>query len=144
MTVTEFTPFASSLGGALIGVAAVMLMALNGRIAGISGIVGRLLPPYAGADPIGAACIVLGLIASPLLYQAATGAPVVQTVSDQGGLMAVAGLLVGFGTATGGGCTSGHGVCGIARLSPRSVVATVTFMATGFATVYLMRHVIGG
>jgi len=144
MTVTEFTPFASSLGGALIGVAAVMLMTLNGRIAGISGIVGRLLPPYAGADPVGAACIVLGLIASPLLYQAATGAPVVQTVSDQGGLMAVAGLLVGFGTATGGGCTSGHGVCGIARLSPRSVVATVTFMATGFATVGLMRHVIGG
>ena len=144
MTVTEFTPLASSLGGALIGVAAVMLMALNGRIAGISGIVGRLLPPYAGADPIGAACIVLGLIASPLLYQAATGAPVVQTVSDQGGLMAVAGLLVGFGTATGGGCTSGHGVCGIARLSPRSVVATVIFMATGFATVYLLRHVIGG
>ena len=144
MTVTEFTPLASSLGGALIGVAAVMLMALNGRIAGISGIVGRLLPPYAGADPLGAACIVLGLVASPLLYQAATGAPVVQTVSDQGGLMAVAGLLVGFGTATGGGCTSGHGVCGIARLSPRSVVATVTFMATGFATVYLLRHVIGG
>jgi len=144
MTVTEFTPFASSLGGALIGVAAVMLMALNSRIAGISGIVSRLLPPYAGADPVGAACIVLGLIASPLLYQAATGAPVVQTVSDQGGLMAVAGLLVGFGTATGGGCTSGHGVCGIARLSPRSVVATVTFMATGFATVGLMRHVIGG
>jgi uncharacterized membrane protein YedE/YeeE len=144
MTVTEFTPFASSLGGALIGIAAVMLMALNGRIAGISGIVGRLLPPYAGADPIGAVCIVLGLIASPLLYQAATGAPVAQTVSDQGGLMAVAGLLVGFGTATGGGCTSGHGVCGIARLSPRSVVATVTFMATGFATVCLMRHVIGG
>lgn len=144
MTVTEFTPVASSLGGALIGVAAVMLMALNGRIAGISGIVGRLLPPYAGADPLGAACIVLGLIASPLLYRAATGAPVVQTVSDQGGLMAVAGLLVGFGTATGGGCTSGHGVCGIARLSPRSVLATVIFMATGFATVYLLRHVIGG
>jgi len=144
MTVTEFTPFASSLGGALIGVAAVMLMTLNGRIAGISGIVGRLLPPYAGADPVGAACIVLGLIASPLLYRAATGAPVVQTVSDQGGLMAVAGLLVGFGSAAGGGCTSGHGVCGIARLSPRSVVATVTFMATGFATVGLMRHVIGG
>ena len=98
MTVTEFTPFASALGGALIGIAAVMLMALNGRIAGISGIVGRLLPPYAGADPIGAACIVLGLIASPFLYQAATGAPFAQTVSDHGGLMAIAGLLVGFGT----------------------------------------------
>ncbi len=144
MTVTEFTPLASTLGGALIGLAAVMLLALNGRIAGISGIVGRLLPPYAGTDPLGAACIVLGLIASPFLYQAVAGAPFAQTVSDQGGLMAVAGLLVGFGTATGGGCTSGHGVCGVARLSPRSVLATVIFMATGFATVYAMRHVIGG
>jgi uncharacterized protein len=144
MTVTEFTPLASTLGGALIGLSAVMLLALNGRIAGISGIVGRLLPPYAGADPLGAACIVLGLIASPLLYQAATGAPLVQSVPDQAGLMAVAGLLVGFGTATGGGCTSGHGVCGIARLSPRSVLATAIFMATGFATVYVIRHVIGG
>ncbi|MGA7456622.1 MAG: YeeE/YedE family protein [Methyloceanibacter sp.] len=144
MTVTEFTPLASALGGALIGIAAVMLMALNGRIAGISGIVGRLLPPYAGADPIGAACLLLGLIASPFLYQAVSGAPFAQTVSDRLGLMAVAGLLVGFGTAYGGGCTSGHGVCGIARLSPRSVVATATFMATAFATVYVMRHVIGG
>jgi uncharacterized protein len=144
MTVTEFTPFASTFGGALIGVAAVMLLALNGRIAGISGIVGRLLPPYAGADPLGAACILLGLIASPFLYQAVAGIPFAQTVSDHAGLMAVAGLLVGFGTATGGGCTSGHGVCGIARLSPRSVVATLTFMAAGFATVYVVRHLIGG
>lgn len=144
MTVTEFTPLASTLGGALIGVAAVMLMALNGRIAGISGIVGRLLPPYAGTDPLGAACFVLGLIAAPLLYQGVTGTPFVQAVSDDGGLMAVAGLLVGFGAAYGGGCTSGHGVCGIARLSPRSLVATGSFMATGFATVYAMRHVIGG
>ena len=86
----------------------------------------------------------LGLIASPFLYQAASGAPFAQTVSEHGGLMAIAGLLVGFGAAYGGGCTSGHGVCGIARLSPRSLVATVTFMATGFATVYVMRHVIGG
>jgi len=144
MTVTEFTPLASAFGGALIGIAAVMLMALNGRIAGISGIVGRLLPPYAGTDPRGAACIVLGLVASPFLYQAAAGVPFVQTVSDRLGLMAIAGLLVGFGAAYGGGCTSGHGVCGIARLSPRSIVATVTFMATGFATVYIMRHVVGG
>jgi uncharacterized protein len=144
MTVTEFTPLSSALGGALIGIAAVMLLALNGRIAGISGIIGRLLPPYAGADPIGAACIVLGLIASPFLYQAVSGAPFAQTVSDHGGLMAIAGLLVGFGAAYGGGCTSGHGVCGIARLSPRSLVATVSFMATGFATVYVIRHVIGG
>jgi uncharacterized membrane protein YedE/YeeE len=114
MTVTEFTPLSSTLGGALIGVAAVMLLALNGRIAGISGIIARLLPPYAGVDPIGAACILLGLIASSLLYQAATGVPFAQTVSDQAALMAVAGFLVGFGTATGGGCTSGHGVCGVA------------------------------
>jgi uncharacterized membrane protein YedE/YeeE len=97
-----------------------------------------------GTDPIGAACIVLGFVASPFLYQAAAGVPFVQTVSDGLGLMAIAGLLVGFGAAYGGGCTSGHGVCGIARSSPRSIVATVTFMATGFATVYVMRHVVGG
>jgi uncharacterized protein len=144
MTVTEFTPIASTLGGVLIGVAAVLMMALNGRIAGISGIVGRLLPPYAGNDPVGALWFVLGLLASPLIYQAATGAPFAQTVSEQLGLMAGAGLLVGFGAAYGGGCTSGHGVCGIARLSPRSIVATATFMATAFVTVYVMRHVIGG
>jgi uncharacterized membrane protein YedE/YeeE len=144
MTVTEFTPIASTLGGALIGVAAVLMMALNGRIAGISGIVGRLLPPYAGNDPLGAVWFVLGLLASPLIYQAAAGAPFAQTVSEQLGLMAGAGLLVGFGAAYGGGCTSGHGVCGIARLSPRSIVATATFMATAFVTVYLLRHAIGG
>jgi uncharacterized membrane protein YedE/YeeE len=144
MTVTEFTPLASTLGGALIGISAVMLLALSGRIAGISGIVGRLFPPYAGADALGAACFVLGLIAAPFLYQAVAGGQFVQTVSDRGGLMAVAGLLVGFGAAYGGGCTSGHGVCGIARHTPRSIVATATFMATGFATVYVMRHVIGG
>ena len=144
MTVTEFTPLASTLGGALIGAAAVMLMALTGRIAGISGIVGRLLPPYASTDPLGAAGFVLGLIASPLIYAAVAGGPFAQTVSDNAGLMAAAGLLVGFGAAYGGGCTSGHGVCGIARLSPRSLMATATFMATGFATVFVMRHLMGG
>ena len=144
MTVTEFTPLASTIGGALIGAAAVMLMALTGRIAGISGIVGRLLPLYANADPVGAASFVLGLIAAPLVYTAMAGVPFAQTVSDNAALMAAAGLLVGFGTALGGGCTSGHGVCGIARLSPRSLVATAIFMATGFATVFVMRHVMGG
>ena len=99
MTVTEFTPLASTIGGALIGVAAVMLMALNGRIAGISGILGRLLPPYAGADPFGAAAFVLGLIAAPLVYAAVAGGPFAQTVSDNAALMAAAGLLVGFGAA---------------------------------------------
>ena len=144
MIVTEFTLLASTIGGGLIGVSAVLLMALNGRIAGISGILGRLLPPYAGADPLGAACFVLGLIAAPLVYAGVAGGPFAQTVSDNAVLMAAAGLLVGFGTALGGGCTSGHGVCGTARLSPRSLVATATFMATGFATVYVMRHVMGG
>jgi uncharacterized membrane protein YedE/YeeE len=144
MTITQFTPLASAIGGALIGVAAVMLMAFNGRIAGISGILGRLIPPYEGADPGGAALFMLGLMAAPLVYAAVTGAAFQQTVSDNASLMAVAGLLVGFGAAYGGGCTSGHGVCGLARLSLRSLVATATFMATGFATVFVMRHVVGG
>lgn len=141
---TEFTPVASLIGGMLIGVAAVMLLAFNGRVAGISGILGRLLPPYEGADAVGAAAFLLGLLAAPLLYMAATGAPFAQSVSSNLGLMAIAGLLVGFGAGVSGGCTSGHGVCGLARLSPRSLVATATFMATGFATVFVLRHVIGG
>ena len=144
MTVTEFTPLASTIGGALIGLAAVMLMLFNGRIAGISGILGRLLPPYDGADPAGAAAFVIGLLAAPLIYAAATGAPFAQTVSGNLSLMAIAGLLVGFGAGCGGGCTSGHGVCGISRLSLRSVVATAIFMTTGFVTVFVMRHVVGG
>jgi uncharacterized protein len=144
MAATEFTPIASTVGGMLIGVAAVLMLALNGRIAGISGIVGRLLPPYVGAEPSGAVAFVLGLLAAPLVYAAVAGASFSQTVSGDVALIAVSGLLVGFGTAMGGGCTSGHGVCGIARLSPRSLVATATFMATGFITVFVMRHVIRG
>jgi uncharacterized membrane protein YedE/YeeE len=144
MTVTEFTPLASTIGGALIGLAAVMLMLFNGRIAGISGILGRLFPPYDGADPAGAAAFVIGLLAAPLLYAAAMGAPFGQTVSGNLSLMAIAGLLVGFGAGYGGGCTSGHGVCGISRLSLRSVVATAIFMTTGFVTVFVMRHLVGG
>jgi uncharacterized membrane protein YedE/YeeE len=143
MTATDFTPLASTLGGALIGVAAVILMALNGRIAGVSGILGRLLPPYTDTDPVGALVFVLGLTAAPLVYAAFAGAPFAQTVSDDAGLMVVAGILVGLGAGLSGGCTSGHGVCGLARLSPRSAVATAIFMATGFATVFVMRHVLG-
>ena len=143
MTATDFTPLASTIGGMLIGLAAVMMMALNGRIAGISGIVGRLLPPFADGEPSGAASFVLGLLLAPLVY-AVAGAPFAQTVSGNVVLMAASGLLVGFGAAVGGGCTSGHGVCGMARLSPRSIIATATFMATGFLTVFVMRHVIGG
>ena len=143
MIATEFTPMASTLGGALIGIAAVIMMAFNGRIAGISGILGRLLPPYREAEPLGALSFVLGLIAAPFAYAALTGAPFEQTVSSNMGLMAIAGLLVGFGAGYGGGCTSGHGVCGIARLTPRSLIATAIFMTTGFATVFLMRHAWG-
>ena len=120
-----------------------MLMLFHGRIAGISGIIGRLLPPYAGAEPAHAAAFLAGLIAAPLVY-AAAGAAITQTVSSNVPLMIAGGLLVGFGAAYGGGCTSGHGVCGLARLSPRSLAATATFMATGFAAVLLVRHVIGG
>lgn len=141
---TTFTPLASTIGGALIGLAAVILMVFNGRIAGISGILGRLLPPYEGSDPGGAAAFIFGLLAAPLVYAAATGAPVEQTVSGNAGLMAIAGLLVGFGAAYGGGCTSGHGVCGIARLSIRSIVATLVFMAAGFISVFVLRHLVGG
>jgi uncharacterized membrane protein YedE/YeeE len=141
---TEFTPIASTLGGVLIGVSAVILMALNGRIAGVSGIVGRLLPPYAGSDVGGAILFILGLLAAPPAYAAFSGAPFVQSVSANAALMAGAGVLVGFGAGLGGGCTSGHGVCGTARLSPRSLLATAIFMATGFVTVFVMRHLLGG
>jgi uncharacterized membrane protein YedE/YeeE len=141
--VTEFTPLASTIGGMLIGISAVILMLFNGRIAGISGILGRLFPPYHGADPGGAVSFVIGLLVAPLFYTAVMGTPFAQTVSDNVGLMTAAGLLVGVGAAYGGGCTSGHGVCGFARLSLRSLIATAIFMGTGFATVFVMRHLVG-
>jgi len=141
--VTEFTPLASTIGGMLIGISAVILMLFNGRIAGISAILGRLFPPYHGADPGGAASFVIGLLVAPLFYTAVMGTPFAQTVSDNVGLMTAAGLLVGVGAAYGGGCTSGHGVCGFARLSLRSLIATAIFMGTGFATVFVMRHLVG-
>lgn len=141
---TEFTPLASLFGGALIGLASVLLMAWEGRIAGISGIAVRLLPPYADSQFGSSLGFVIGLVAAPLLMMAATDAPVVQTVSANLPLMAAAGLIVGFGSVWGNGCTSGHGVCGLSRLSARSLVATVVFMATAFVTVYVTRHLIGG
>lgn len=139
---TEFTPVASLLGGALIGLSAVLLMAWEGRVAGISGIASRLLPPYRdGAFPSRLA-FVIGLVAAPLVVGFVTAAPVAQTVSSNLPLMAVAGLVTGFGAVWGYGCTSGHGVCGLSRLSKRSLVATGIFMATGVLTVFVMRHVI--
>ncbi len=139
---TEFTPFASLLGGMMIGLSAVLLMAYDGRIAGISGIASGLLPPWRDDKILARAGFVLGLVAAPLVHQAVTGVPVIQTVSSNSLLMMLAGLLVGFGAVYGSGCTSGHGVCGLSRLSPRSMVATASFMATGFLTVLVVRHLI--
>ena len=139
---TEFTPIASTIGGALIGLSAVMLMLLTGRIAGISGIVGRLLPPV--ADDWGwRLAFVGGLVLAPVLVWLATGERPEQTVSDNLLLMVGAGLLVGFGSAYGNGCTSGHGVCGMARRSARSIAATATFMIAAIVTVFVVRHVLG-
>ena len=144
MMATQFTPLASTIGGVLIGIATVLLMLFNGRIAGISGIVGRLLPPYRNNDVIGAATFILGLMTAPLGYSLATGTSVMQTVSGNVPLMVIAGVLVGIGTSFGGGCTSGHGVCGLSRLSLRSVAATAIFMMTAFVTVFVTRHIFGG
>ncbi|HIQ52668.1 MAG TPA: YeeE/YedE family protein [Pseudomonas pachastrellae] len=135
-----FTPWSALLGGALIGAAAAMLMLFNGRIAGISGLVGRLMTPQKGNGE--AALFVLGLLLAPWLYLAVAGEINVQV--DAGPLaLIVAGLLVGFGSRLGSGCTSGHGVCGLSRLSPRSLVATLSFMGAGFVTVFVLRHLLG-
>jgi uncharacterized membrane protein YedE/YeeE len=142
--VTEFTPIASLLGGALIGLSAVLLMAYEGRIAGISGIAGRLLPPYRDGALLSRLGFVIGLVAAPFLMMAVTGQPVTQTVSGNLPLMAAAGVIVGFGSVWGYGCTSGHGVCGLSRLSTRSFVATGVFMAVAVVTVFVTRHMIGG
>jgi uncharacterized membrane protein YedE/YeeE len=140
MAATSFTPVASLLGGALIGASAVMLMALTGRIAGVSGIAARLLPPYEDREFAGRLAFVGGLVATPVIVLLATGRLPVQTIEANAVTLVLAGLLVGFGSVWGNGCTSGHGVCGISRLSVRSLIATITFMATGFATVFIMRH----
>lgn len=133
----NLTPLSGFLGGALIGLAAAMLMLLTGRIAGISGIFGGLLTPNAG-DRGWRVAFIAGLIAAPLLASFFTNAPLPSpTMPASLILIAVAGLLVGVGSRMGGGCTSGHGVCGIARLSPRSLAATVTFISTGAVTVFL-------
>ena len=137
---TTFTPIASLLGGALIGLAAVMLMAFSGRIAGVSGIAARLLPPFSDREFLGRLAFVAGLIAAPLLVLVATGRLPAQSIEAGGFVLAIAGLLVGFGSVWGNGCTSGHGVCGISRLSMRSLVATAIFMATAIVTVFLTRH----
>ena len=142
MTATDFTPVASLIGGALIGASAVMLMAAKGRIAGVSGLAVRLLPPYADDELAGRLGFILGIIVAPLVVLLATGTAPVPTIEGSTALLVLAGLLVGFGSVWGNGCTSGHGVCGLSRLSARSLVATLTFMATAMATVFLTRHLL--
>lgn len=144
MIATDFTPVASLLGGALIGASAVMLMAAKGRIAGVSGIAVRLLPPYADGELAGRLAFILGIIVAPLVVMLATGTAPVPNIEVGPALLALAGLLVGFGSVWGNGCTSGHGVCGLSRLSVRSLVATLTFMAAAMGTVFVTRHLLGG
>ncbi|RTL50642.1 MAG: YeeE/YedE family protein [Bradyrhizobiaceae bacterium] len=140
MAVTPFTPFASLLGGIIIGIAAVLLMLATGRIAGISGIAARLFPPYQDTELTGRLAFITGLIVAPLVVLLVTGRAPVRTVQSSDFALIIAGLLVGFGSVWGNGCTSGHGVCGIARLSLRSMVATAVFMASAFVTVFITRH----
>ena len=135
-----FTPASALIGGAIIGAAAALFAVLNGRIAGVSGILGGLLRPQAG-DIAWRIAFVAGLVAAPLAWRLLAALPEIR-VDTSYFTLAAAGLLVGIGTRYGGGCTSGHGVCGVARLSPRSIVATLAFMAAGFATVYIARHLI--
>jgi uncharacterized membrane protein YedE/YeeE len=137
-----FTPFASLLGGALIGLAASLLLLGDGKVAGISGIVAGVLSPQRG-DVAWRVVFLLGIASGALVMRAR--APELFAVArvQPVALYVVAGLLVGYGTRLGYGCTSGHGVCGVSRLSKRSLVATASFMAAGFATVYVVRHVLG-
>ncbi len=135
---SHFTPIPAFSGGVLIGVAAAILIAFNGRIAAISGILAGLLRLATG-DTAWRIAFILGLIAAPLLWKLFTPLPAISIASDDG-LLALSGLLVGLGTRYGSGCTSGHGVCGISRLSPRSIVATLLFMSAGFVTVFVVHH----
>ena len=139
----HFTPWASLTGGLILGVASAMFILLNGRILGISGILGGLLPPKVG-DIGWRVAFLLGLFAAPTVFHAVMPLEWVTAPRIEAGALSVigAGLLVGIGTRYAGGCTSGHGVCGLSRLSPRSLVATLSFMGAGFFIVYIVRHVV--
>jgi hypothetical protein len=138
---SHFTPWTSLAGGILIGISAAIFILFNGRIAGISGILGGLLHPVRN-DILWRLAFLAGLALAPLPYRLLAPMPHISVEADAATLIA-AGLLVGIGTRYGAGCTSGHGVCGISRLSPRSLVATGCFMAAGFATVFIVRHLLG-
>ena len=139
----NFTPISAAIGGALIGLSALLLLLLNGRIAGVTGIFAGLLDP-AGTDRAWRATFIAGLIAAPLSATLIGYAVPVPQMPASLITIAVAGVLVGFGTRLSNGCTSGHGICGIARLSPRSIAATLVFMVVAIVVVALTHHVIGG
>ncbi|WP_245439951.1 YeeE/YedE family protein [Mesorhizobium sp. Z1-4] len=141
-SITEFTPWLSLAGGALIGLSAVLLMALHGRVAGMTAILGGVLPPVA-SDWQWRAAFLAGAIIAPVIFVAA-GGEIGFAVPPSTGILIAGGVIVGIGVTFGSGCTSGHGVCGMARLSPRSIAATAIFMVATFASVYVIRHVIGG
>jgi len=141
---TEFTPWASLFGGFLIGLAAVLMMLLHGRVFGATGILSGVLFPASSGDWIWRAVLVLGMVSGPALYLLLTGSFPAVEVPVSLPMLLVGGFIVGLGVTFGSGCTSGHGVCGMARLSLRSIVATCTFMLTTFLTVYVIRHLIGG
>jgi uncharacterized membrane protein YedE/YeeE len=142
MLIANFTPLSAAIGGVLIGLAATLLMLLNGRVAGISGIFAGCLN-LRGNDTAWSGTFILGLVLAPLTAPLAGYSIRSPDMPASWTVIVVAGMLVGFGTRLGGGCTSGHGVCGVARLSPRSLVATAVFMATAIAVVAVSRHVLG-
>lgn len=136
---------AALLGGGMIGLAAIMMMLGHGRVMGVSGIVASLLPPYSTPDSHDwRVAFIIGTVAAPLLFLAFTGASPDIKLDAPPLLLIISGLIVGFGTVTGNGCTSGHGVCGLARFSTRSMIATPIFMLTAMLTVFMTRHIIGG
>ena len=139
----HFTPFASLTGGIILGVASAVFILINGRILGISGILGGLMPPKLG-DTFWRISFLLGLFVAPTVFHAVVPAPYITAarIDATDMMVVIAGLLVGIGTRYASGCTSGHGVCGLSRLSPRSLVATMAFMGAGFATVYVLRHIV--
>lgn len=138
----DFTPITGAIGGALIGLSAALLLALNGRIAGIAGIIGGAIPAKSG-DAAWRLLFALGLVAGAFAYGTAGADLSAYRIDLSAPWIAAAGLLVGFGTRLGAGCTSGHGICGLARLSPRSIVAVAIFMTTAAVTVFVIRHIIG-
>ena len=139
----HFTPWASLIGGLLLGVASAVFILINGRILGISGILGGLLPPKVG-DISWRVAFLLGMLAAPTVFMTLAPAGLASEPRIDAGFWTViaAGLLVGIGTRYASGCTSGHGVCGLSRLSPRSLVATLSFMGAGFFIVYIVRHIV--